>query len=117
MEEYLIVRDDTASWADLVRFLAYGGSEEKVLETGRIGSLEERGPGVSELNRDHRWVIVFSIVVRRIIIFLRNPMELFGRVLEFFLNLLYLNGGDLIGFIRNLLTRMDLSFINLIGMV
>lgn len=108
MGDYLIVRADTASWADLARFLAYGGSEEKVLETSRIGSLEERGTDVSALSRDHRWFIVISIVVRRIITLLRKPMELCGLALEFFLNLLDVNGGDLIGFLRNLVTRMFL---------
>ncbi|KAF3327464.1 Lipase [Carex littledalei] len=122
MGDYLIVRADTASWADLARFLAYGGSEEKVLETSRMGLLEERGTDVSALSRDHRWFIVVSIVVRRIITFLRKPMELCGLVLEFFLNLLDVNGGDLIGLLRNLVTwkvvlpeRGSDSYLSIIG--
>ncbi|KAJ1698281.1 hypothetical protein LUZ63_006793 [Rhynchospora breviuscula] len=123
MEDYLIVRSDAASLADLARFLTYGESVDKVLQTGRVGSLEERGPAVSALSRrDHRWVIVVSIVARRIVTFLRKPMELCGLVVEFFLNLLYLNGGGLIGLIRNLLTgkivmpeRGSSSYLSFIG--
>ncbi|OMO80504.1 hypothetical protein COLO4_24057 [Corchorus olitorius] len=38
---------------------------------------------------DHRWVILVSIIARKIIHLLSKPMEFTGFVVDFFLNLIY----------------------------
>jgi hypothetical protein len=48
---------------------------------------------IDEEAEDHRWVIVVSILVRKIIRLLRTPMEFTGFVVDFFLNLFSANGG------------------------
>ncbi|XP_039145466.1 triacylglycerol lipase OBL1-like [Dioscorea cayenensis subsp. rotundata] len=52
---------------------------------------------------DQRWVILVSIIIRKIIALFRKPMEWSGFIIEFLLNLISLNGGFL-GLLINLLS-------------
>lgn len=49
---------------------------------------------------DHRWVIVVSVVARKVIMAAGKPMKWVGMLLEFFLNLLTLNSGLFSTFIK-----------------
>ncbi|KAM1461975.1 hypothetical protein ACFX1Q_046154 [Malus domestica] len=85
---YLIVRPEKGGVRDLFRYsvLADVDSGARFLES----SDEEAVGGVAEV---HRWVIVVSIIARKIIGFFGKPMEWTGYVVDFILNLLSLNGG------------------------
>ncbi|KAG9443890.1 hypothetical protein H6P81_015230 [Aristolochia fimbriata] len=84
---YLIVRPEKGPLFDAFRFLWSGnpGSTSSFIETSDDGG----GP----VPDDHRWVIIVSIIARRIIAFFAKPMAWAGILLEFILNLLAENGG------------------------
>ncbi|XP_010917336.1 triacylglycerol lipase OBL1 [Elaeis guineensis] len=84
---YLIVRSDKAGLLDLVRFAVCGREAHGFLES------REGEEGLGPIRDDHRWVIVVSVVIRRLLAFFRKPMEWTGMLVEFLLNLLSLNGG------------------------
>lgn len=99
---YFIVKPQNGGIGDLVRFLRKKDVESSVkfLEISDDGVLEEELGNASRSDDDgetpgHRWVIFVSIVVRKIMVVFGKPMEWFGYLLEFFLNLLSLNGGFL----------------------
>ncbi|KAI9397755.1 hypothetical protein POPTR_003G073800v4 [Populus trichocarpa] len=85
---YLIVRPEKGGILDLLRYLVWAdiGSGVKFLESSDEGIMG--GEAV-----DHRWIILVSIIVRKIISLLGKPMEYTGFVADFFLNLLFQNGG------------------------
>ncbi|KAL5583341.1 hypothetical protein UlMin_015783 [Ulmus minor] len=93
---YLIVRPDKGRLRDLFRYAAFGdiGGGAAFLETSDAGVLAGEAT-------DHRWVIVVSIIVRKVISFFGKPMEWTGYIVEFILNLLSENG-NLIGLLYNL---------------
>ncbi|PIA43297.1 hypothetical protein AQUCO_02000608v1 [Aquilegia coerulea] len=77
---------------------------------------------ISNNNDDHRWVIIVSIIVRKIIGVFGKPMEWCGYLVEFLLNLLSHNGGNLFSLFLNLVTgklviphRDSDTFISTIG--
>ncbi|URE45685.1 Lipase (class 3) [Musa troglodytarum] len=114
---YLILRPDGGGLVDLARFLVSGGNVRKFLRS----SEEEDGGGPGPIPDDHRWVILVSILVRRIIAFLGKPMAWCGMLVEFLLNLLSLNGG-LHGLLLSLLSgkatvpqRGSETFISAVG--
>ncbi|XP_011031835.1 PREDICTED: uncharacterized protein LOC105130842 isoform X2 [Populus euphratica] len=85
---YLIVSPEKGGILDLIRYMVWAdmGSGVKFLE-----SSEERIMGGEAA--DHRWIILVSIIVRKIISLFGKPMEYTGFVADFFLNLLFQNGG------------------------
>lgn len=92
---YLIVRPHRGGYRDLFQYGVRGDetSKRKFLEQPDEYS---NGRSTSVINAeadDHRWVIVVSILVRKIIGLLRTPMEYTGLVVDFVLNLLSANGG------------------------
>ena len=106
MEEgrFLIVRPERGGVGDLLRYaVGGGGGVTRFLEASDDGVL---GP---EEEADHRWVIVVSIVVRKLIGLLGKPMEWAGFVVDFLLNLLSENGG-LSGLLCNFLRGHCLLF-------
>lgn len=124
---YLIVKPQNGGLGDLVRFLRKKDVEScvKFLEVSDDGVLEEELLGATlgddGETPDHRWVIFVSIVARKVITMFKKPMEWFGYLVEFFLNLLSLNGGFL-GLPFNLLrgrvvvpVRGSETFISMIG--
>ncbi|KDP40609.1 hypothetical protein JCGZ_24608 [Jatropha curcas] len=42
---------------------------------------------------DHRWILLVSIIIRRVLAFINTPLEYLGYVVDFFLNLFSQNGG------------------------
>lgn len=119
---FLIVSDKNGGILDLLKFLVFNDHESgtKFLETfdNDCGSLQEKilgddhgggggDGGGGEVTRDHRWVIVVSILVRKIIKVFGKPMEWAGYVVEFFLNLFSLNG-NFLGLINRIIHGITL---------
>ncbi|KAG6780615.1 hypothetical protein POTOM_013481 [Populus tomentosa] len=94
---YLIVRPEKGGMLDLLRYLVWAdiGSGVKFLESSEEGIMGGEAA-------DHRWIILVSIIVRKIISLFGKPMEYTGFVADFFLNLLFQNGG-IMGLLLNLL--------------
>ncbi|PPD99680.1 hypothetical protein GOBAR_DD03320 [Gossypium barbadense] len=94
---YLIVRPDKGGIWDVLKYSLRGDIEcgSKFLKSSDQGVVGGEAA-------DHRWIILMSIVARRIIHFLGKPMELTGYGVDFFLNLLSQNG-SLFGLFYNLL--------------
>ncbi|KAK8331151.1 hypothetical protein V6Z11_A10G055500 [Gossypium hirsutum] len=94
---YLIVRPYKGGIWDVLKYSLRGDIEcgSKFLESSDQGLVGGEAA-------DHRWIILVSIVARRIIHFLGKPMELTGYGVDFFLNLLSQNG-SLFGLFYNLL--------------
>lgn len=94
---YLIVRPEKCGVWDLVNYSLWGD-----IESGArfLESSDHVSVGAEEA--DHRWVILVSIVARKILHLFSKPMEFTGFVVEFFLNLVSLNG-SLFGLLYNLL--------------
>lgn len=42
---------------------------------------------------DHRWILLVSVIIRRILAFINTPLMYLGYVVDFFLNLISQNGG------------------------
>ena len=109
---YLIVRPENGGVVDLLRFVAsrdrasipsskfIESSDEHIIDDDDDNELLAGDGGTS--TPDHRWVIFVSIIVRKILSFLGKPMEWYGYLIEFLLNLLSLNA-NLLGLIYNLL--------------
>lgn len=87
---YLIIRPHRGGYRDLFQYGVRGNetSKKKFLERPDDYSIS-----TTSVIDDHRWVIVVSILVRKIIGLLRTPMEYTGLVVDFVLNLLSANGG------------------------
>nr|GEW31582.1 hypothetical protein [Tanacetum cinerariifolium] len=125
--KYLIVDPSNGGIRDLVSYGLFGNkaSGAKFLEGSDDGviydQLSDDGDGEKE-TWDHRWVIIVSIIMRKLIKLFGKPMEFFGSVVDFFLNLLSINGG---GFFSLFLTfvqgkmviprRGSATFISTIG--
>ncbi|KAL1207312.1 Triacylglycerol lipase OBL1 [Cardamine amara subsp. amara] len=84
---YLIVRPHRGGYMDLFRYGVRGD------ETSKVKFLEWPENRSWRTDEDHRWVIVVSILVRKIIGLLRMPMEYTGFIVDFILNFFSANGG------------------------
>jgi hypothetical protein len=84
---YLIVRPEKGRFTDLFRYALLGA------------------------NVDHRrrWVILVSILVLKLIALFAIPMYWTGRFLDFFLNLISLNGGSFFTLLHNFLHGQSLT--------
>ncbi|KAI3455692.1 hypothetical protein Pfo_012355 [Paulownia fortunei] len=127
---FLIVRPQNGGILDLFKFLVFNDqvSGAKFLESSQGGAFQVEllrggggGGGGGEMTYDHRWVIIVSIIVRKIIKFFGNPMEWTGYAVEFILNLLSLNG-NILGLFYKILRgnviipkRDSETFISVIG--
>lgn len=89
---YMIVRPENGGILDLIKFLIVG-EKAKPSGTRFVDSSSSTVLDDGDLTPDHRWVIFVSIIVRKIIGFLGKSMEWTGFCVDFFLNLLSLNGG------------------------
>ncbi|XP_074303597.1 triacylglycerol lipase OBL1 isoform X2 [Silene latifolia] len=58
--------------------------------------------GLFEGGKDHRWVIVVSVIMMKLLRLFSKPLKWFGYLVDFLLNLFILNG-DFLGFVFNLL--------------
>ncbi|KAK6911786.1 Fungal lipase-like domain [Dillenia turbinata] len=99
---YLIVRPEKVGIWGLFGFLVRGTGGFGFLERSETSSSTVLGGGVEAADDDYRWVIVVSIVVRKIMAILGKPLEWTGYAFEFLLNLFSVNGG-LPGLLYNLL--------------
>ncbi|KAM3267652.1 triacylglycerol lipase OBL1 [Capsicum chacoense] len=126
---FLIVSHQTGGIVDLLRFVVSGNKEsaDKFLQYSDGGVVEhlqradDSGRGGGGAVPDHRWVIFVSVIVRKLIAIFGKPMEWFGYILEFILNLLSLNG-NFFGLFYNILhgkvvmpQRGSETFISAIG--
>lgn len=95
--QYLIVNPGNGGFRDLFNYGVLGDdvTGAKFLESSEEGLL-------ASFAADHRWVILFSVIVRKLIALFRKPMQWTGLRVEFFLNLLSDNGG-LFGLLINLI--------------
>ncbi|GMH16059.1 hypothetical protein Nepgr_017900 [Nepenthes gracilis] len=118
--KYLIIRPEAAGIGDLWRFMTRGGGGGR----GVVKFLESSDDKVTingGMTADHRWVIVVSVIIRKMISLFATPMELTGYLVDFVLNLLSLNG-NLVGLFFNFLQgklvipqRESETFISTIG--
>lgn len=94
---YLIVRPEKGGIRDLFRYtvLADTDSGVRFLETS-----DEQVVG--RVAADHRWVILVSIIARKVLAVFGKPLEWTGYLVDFILNLLSLNG-DFTGLLFNFL--------------
>ncbi|CAI9753691.1 unnamed protein product [Fraxinus pennsylvanica] len=90
---FLIVKPENGGIWDLFKFLAMNNQQSvaKFLE----GSHGNGGVFEEEVNSDNRWVIVVSIIARKVVKMFGKPLEWTGYLVEFILNLLSLNGNFL----------------------
>ncbi|CAL1376263.1 unnamed protein product [Linum trigynum] len=125
---YLIVRPEKGGIWDLLGSTLWGGdalmsSACKFLETN--DHIDHQGEVLEDWGDVYRtassWVILVSVIARKIISTLGKPMEYTGYALDFFLNLLSLNGG-ISGLLLNFLLgkvvvpeRGSATFISTIG--
>ncbi|RVX00050.1 hypothetical protein CK203_024738 [Vitis vinifera] len=84
--DYLLLKPEEASFLDLVRVLCCSEWEKR----GFIECTEEK-----ELMRERRWIIFISLLVQKMLLYLRKPLAITGSVVELWLNLLSSNGGFL----------------------
>ncbi|KAL4584513.1 hypothetical protein LXL04_009116 [Taraxacum kok-saghyz] len=121
---YLVVQPENGGLTDLLRYGIWGNkaSGAKFFESSDEGTLHEELPvGGDRETPAHRWVIIVSIVMRKLIKFFGKPMEWTGYVVDFILNLLSFNGG-LLSLLFNFLqgkmvipVRGSATFISTIG--
>lgn len=102
--QYLVVNPHGGGVLDLLKYGVWGdtGSGVKFLESSKGGEF------VGAVASDHRWVIVVSIIARRVIAFFGKPMEWTGFLVDFVLNLLSENG-NFLGLIYNLIRGTPFS--------
>ncbi|CAD5323047.1 unnamed protein product [Arabidopsis thaliana] len=93
VSNYLIVRPHRGGYIDLFRYGVRDDQTSKAKFLEMPDNREWSTITIDEEAEDHRWVIVVSILVRKIIRLLRTPMEFTGFVVDFFLNLFSANGG------------------------
>ncbi|XP_022152616.1 uncharacterized protein LOC111020295 isoform X2 [Momordica charantia] len=93
---YLIVRPENGGIKDVFRYWLWpdGDGGRRFLESSEEGVI---GATVS----GRRWVILVSIIIRKLIAVLAKPLKWTGYVVEFTLNLLSLNG-NLTGLLCNI---------------
>ncbi|GER40179.1 alpha/beta-Hydrolases superfamily protein [Striga asiatica] len=84
-DNYLVIKPEKASLLDLFRILF-----SRNLERRDFFNCPEEGV----LSRfDHRWIVFISLLVQKVLLFIKIPLAAVGTVVEFFLNLPAANGG------------------------
>lgn len=99
--KYLIVRPENGGIFDLFKYLVLGDISSGVRFLESSEEAEAEAELVGEETADHRWVIVVSIIMRKIIALFAKPLEYTGYVVDFVLNLLSQNG-NISGLLYNL---------------
>ncbi|OIW17237.1 hypothetical protein TanjilG_27434 [Lupinus angustifolius] len=110
--QYLIVRPEKGTIWNLLHFSLFGHIpsfsrfiDTKLLHENNSNNDKEEQEETSSLVgpiHDHRWIILVSVLVRKIIGFFAKPMKLFGFLVDFVLNLLSHNG-NLLGLLHNII--------------
>lgn len=93
---YLVVRPEKGGIGDVFRCWVWPDGDVG----RRFFEISEEGV-ISAMVSGRRWVIVVSIIIRKIIAILAKPLEWTGNVVEFILNLLSMNG-NLSGLLCNI---------------
>ncbi|KMT04710.1 hypothetical protein BVRB_7g168920 [Beta vulgaris subsp. vulgaris] len=125
--KYMIIRPEKAGVGDLWRFWRKGDIEsgskfiKSNYEEDYYGILDIQKWSLMFEGKDNRWVIVVSVIARKLIKGVAKPMEFIGYFVDFLLNLLALNGnlfGLFINFLRGKVVipqRDTITFISSIG--
>jgi hypothetical protein len=98
---YLIVRPEKGRFTDLFRYALLGANDEDNRSQITTSSVD--------VDVDRRWVILVSILVLKLIALFAIPMYWTGRFLDFFLNLISLNGGSFFTLLHNFLHGQSLT--------
>ncbi|CAL0308881.1 unnamed protein product [Lupinus luteus] len=102
--QYLIVRPEKGTIWNLLHYslFAHIPSFSRFIDTKLLHEEEEEETSslVGPIHDDHRWIILVSVLIRKIIGFFATPMKLFGFFVDFVLNLLSHNG-NLLGLLHN----------------
>lgn len=115
---YLVVRPEKGGIGDVFRCWVWPDGDVG----RRFFEISEEGV-ISAMVSGRRWVIVVSIIIRKIIAILAKPLEWTGNVVEFILNLLSMNG-NLSGLLCNIVRgevvvprRGTETFISTVGLL
>jgi hypothetical protein len=100
---YLIVRPEKGRFTDLFRYALRGVNDEDNHRSQITTSLDV------DVDHRRRWVILVSILVLKLIALFAIPMYWTGRFLDFFLNLISLNGGSFFTLLHNFLHGQSLT--------
>ncbi|KAG8483333.1 hypothetical protein CXB51_022521 [Gossypium anomalum] len=120
---YMIVRPEKCGVWDWMKYLLWGDLESglRFLESSDRGSVAMGGGAGGGEEAVERWIIIVSIVVRKLLGLCSKPMELTGYGVDFILNLISQNG-SLLGLLSNILNgeviipkRGTETFISTIG--
>ncbi|KAK7309214.1 hypothetical protein RJT34_05755 [Clitoria ternatea] len=85
-DSYMLLKPEDARFLDLVHVLHSGNlANRKFVESHAEGDFDE--------SFRHRWLIFVSILLQKFLMLLAKPLAFFGSSVEFFINLLPLNGG------------------------
>ncbi|KAA8528528.1 hypothetical protein F0562_035883 [Nyssa sinensis] len=82
---YLVLKAEQASLFDLVRILCSCELDKR--------RFFESSDAKEPRNLRHRWLLFISVLVQKLLLHCKKPMALIGYVLEWWLNLLLINGG------------------------
>ena len=113
--KYLIVDPSNGGIRDLVSYGIFGNkaSGAKFLQGSDDGiiyrQLSNDDDGEKE-TWDHRWVIIVSIIMRKLIKLFGKPMEFIGYLVDFVLNLVSLNGGGFFSLFINFIQGIIFYF-------
>ncbi|KAK9099647.1 hypothetical protein Syun_026692 [Stephania yunnanensis] len=102
---YEIVRAERGSIADVLRWMLLSDNHaaDAFLESSSTEwSRSSSSSSDVVYDDDKRWVLMMSVIIRKFIGAMAKPMEWSGWVVEYFLNLLSLNG-QLLGLLYNLI--------------
>lgn len=99
---WMIVRPEKGGFRDLLRYAVTGDihSFSRFVDYDDDEEDDQTSSWTPTHTPDHRWIILVSILVCKIIALFAKPMEWTGRFLDFLLNLLSLNG-NFVGLLRN----------------
>ncbi|KAI9165799.1 hypothetical protein LWI28_020745 [Acer negundo] len=111
---YMVLNPEEVGLFDLINMLFSSNIEKRKF----VDSSE-----VEEQDFWRRWIMFISIVVQKLLLFFSKPMSIFGSAIEFFLNLLSINGNLaslLLNLVQGKVTMPDknsASFLSFIGNV
>ena len=95
---YLIVRPEKGGFVELLFRYAFLGRD--------FHRFVDQYSSSSSVDSSWRWVILVSILVRKFISFFAIPIHWTGFFLDFFLNLLSLNGASFFALLNNFIHGM-----------
>lgn len=85
-DSYMLLSPEDAHFFDLLRVLySRNLGHRKFVDSNAEGSYEG--------SFRNRWLIFVSLVLQKLLLFIAKPLSFFGSCVEFFINLLVLNGG------------------------